>query len=289
MKKRSNGLICSLFAVMGCLLSGCKSDPLLINPRKQYQDTPESRLASELGGNASLELTQKAHSLDKQVGDTANIEEGIGDQFNFFPDKRFPNLSSYGDRYRDGFKDMASVQRSMSIARDNATIYPQVIVGDGHFTDKFCDLKRATLGTYHNICEQITINFAADGLAYESPSEILTVLAHEYGHHLVDKNSGYLNVSGLENEIISDCFAGYMNGYWAKEGKISENEFYSSAKLMIQVSKKEHSTKDVHGDSGQRLGAFMAGAGKAIGKETVEYSNFCVGLDRILDFSSANK
>lgn len=55
---------------------------------------------------------------------------------------------------------------------------------------------------------------------------------------------------------------------------------------MIQVSTKDHmNTSAMHGVAGQRLGAFMGGALKATGKESVEYNNFCRSLDRVIDWN----
>ena len=57
--------------------------------------------------------------------------------------------------------------------------------------------------------------------------------------------------------------------------------------MMHQVSKLEQlNTLDNHGDPGQRIGAFLAGAFKASGKDTPQFRNFCKGLERVIDFSS---
>lgn len=175
----------------------------------------------------------------------------------------------------------------MLIDKTHARNFPQTVVGDGKFTGQ-CDLGGNTLGTYFAKpgCLSIQINFESNGLAYEKPIEIATVLAHEYAHHLTEITIGLQNISGLESELIADCFAGVVHGYWDKHGKVTEADVTAAARMMIQVSKQERlNTSDMHGDPGQRVGAFFAGKFKASGKDTPEFQNFCKGLEKVIDFS----
>jgi hypothetical protein len=210
----------------------------------------------------------------------------IKNNYTFFSDDRYPSLNSSVE-YSKAVGDLARIQEKMLRDRSQARNYPDILIGNGRFTDK-CDTGRASIGLYYygNGCKSILINFSSDGIAYEYPIEVLTVLAHEYAHHLVNATIGTDSVSDLDGELIADCFAGLVHGYWDRYGKVNEQEVVAAANMMIQVSTKDHmNTSAMHGVAGQRLGAFMGGALKATGKESVEYNNFCRSLDRVIDWN----
>lgn len=210
----------------------------------------------------------------------------IKERFLFYPDGRFTYLNSEGE-YSKTVGDLARIQSHMLTSRTNARNFPQILVGLGKFTGQ-CDIGESTLGTYFSKpgCNTIQINFESNGLEYEKPIEVITVLAHEYAHHLTEITVGLQNISGLEAELIADCFAGVVHGYWDKYGKITEDDLRFAVTMMNQVSKQEQlNTSDMHGDPGQRIGAFLAGANKASGKDTPQFQNFCKGLERVIDFS----
>lgn len=84
------------------------------------------------------------------------------------------------------------------------------------------------------------------------------MLAHEYAHHLLEISLGSASVSGLDNELTADCFAGYMAGYWNSQGKLTQAELNQGFLVMQAVAKVESSdSTDMHGDEGQRKGAFL--------------------------------
>jgi predicted metalloprotease len=210
----------------------------------------------------------------------------IKNNYTFFSDDKFPSLNS-NIEYSKAVGDLARIQEKMLHDRNQARNYPEILIGNGRFTGK-CDTGSASIGSYYygNGCKSILINFSSDGIAYEYPIEVLTVLAHEYAHHLVNVTIGTNSVSDLDGELIADCFAGLVHGYWDRHGKVNEQEVVAAANMMIQVSTKDHmNTSAMHGVAGQRLGAFIGGALKATGKESVEYNNFCKSLDRVIDWN----
>lgn len=200
-----------------------------------------------------------------------------------YSDSRFPNLNDL-EQYRRGAGDLARVHERMLRDRSRARQYPSILIGAGKFTGN-CAFPQATIGAYRLDCKTIQINFTDGNVYYEYPIEILATLAHEYAHHLVNITIGTKAMSGLENELLADCFAGLMIGYWDKYSKVSEQEKTASAEMMIQVSKKEGlNFTDNHGDPGQRLGAFLGGYLRAAGEPSPQYENFCRSLDRIIDW-----
>ena len=211
---------------------------------------------------------------------------GIRPYISIYNSTKYPHLNNE-DEYRKTLGDLARIQERMLVNQSQSRNYPQIIIGPGKFTGQ-CDIGRETVGTYFygNSCNVIQINFETDQIAYEKSIEVATTLAHEYAHHLTQITIGLKSISGLEAELIADCFAGMLYGYWDKYGKVNKEEIEDIAKMMIQVSKQEQlDTSAMHGDPGQRVGAFMGGAYRALGQETVQYGNFCRGLDRIIDWS----
>ena len=226
-------------------------------------------------------LSENADDYDSMEIDPA-IE--IKDRVWVYSDPETPWLNDL-NQYRRAAGDLARVQERMIKNRTRSRDYPWIVVGNGRFTDKECGVEEGSLGVYNSACNTMQVNFKSRDIFYEYPIEVLTTMAHEQGHHLINLTVGTEKISRLEQELIADCFAGVMHGYWAKWDKISKEEFKKAGEMMIQVSKEEESMTDEHGDSGQRLGAFVAGAARANGKMTVQYKNFCVGLDRVIDFS----
>jgi hypothetical protein len=203
----------------------------------------------------------------------------------FYEDQSF-SIMNNKEQYLRAAGDLARVQGKMLLNKSNLKNYPEMLIGRGLFTGN-CNLGSSTLGAYKKDCKIIQINFSDGNIYYESPIEVLTTMAHEYGHHLTEITIGLNKISGLESELIADCFAGLMYGYWDKNGNLTEEDIKSAVKMIIQVSKTEGmNTSDMHGDPGQRAGAFLAGALKAQGQNTVEYQNFCKRLDYIIDWSA---
>jgi hypothetical protein len=246
--------------------------------------------SSSWNERAKLNNSTSISSVNTQAQPSTTIKPDpamkIKDNFIFFEDSRFPSLNNKVE-YSKAVGDLARIQDKMLKDRGQASNFPQILIGNGKYTGK-CDSGKESLGvyTFGNGCNTILINFASDGIAYEYPIEVLTTLAHEYAHHLANVTIGIDSSSGLENELLADCFAGLLHGYWDKYGKVSKQEVIAAAEMMIQVSTKDHmDTSAMHGSPGQRLGAFMGGAQKAQGINTVEYTNFCKSLDRIIDWN----
>lgn len=208
--------------------------------------------------------------------DDAALE--ISSQIHFFDDPLFQNISDE-TQYRKAIGDIARIQAAKMINGQLSRIYPTIIIGRQGFSG--CNTPDSP-GIYNPMCQEILVGFNA-GIKYEYPIEVIYVIAHEYAHHLVKLSLGS-TISGLDNELTADCFAGYMAGFWARHGKLTKEELLAGFEVMQFVAKKEPmNSKDSHGDPGQRQGAFMGGVSKAYyGTVNQEYQNFCLTLDRIL-------
>jgi hypothetical protein len=259
------------------VISGFFKGPIESRSHGRIHFPQSSTTSKSTSSTISIPKSKPSTSIDPAIE--------IKNNYTFYGDDRYPSLNS-NIEYSKAVGDLARIQEKMLRDRSQARNYPDILIGNGRFTGK-CDTRGTSIGSYYygNGCKTILINFSSDGIAYEYPIEVLTVLAHEYAHHLVNATIGTNNVSDLDGELIADCFAGLVHGYWDRYGKVNEQEVVAAANMMIQVSTKDHmNTSAMHGVAGQRLGAFMGGALKATGKESVEYNNFCRSLDRVIDW-----
>ena len=249
-------------------------------------EAPELQDENEIeDGEATQPLIQTETVVNEGEVDPA-ME--IDEYFTFERDEYAAEVLNSEDEYRRAAGDLARIQERMLRLRSKARYYPEILIGYSYWINEDSDqpiIGESTAGAYHLKEKLIQINFESDGFTYRKPIEVLTTLAHEYGHHLTEISIGINSLSGLESELVADCFAGVVMGYWAGYDKLSEAELKRAGSLMIRVSKHSESMTDDHGDPGQRLGAFLAGAMRASGKVTRPYKNFCVSLDEILDFN----
>jgi pSer/pThr/pTyr-binding forkhead associated (FHA) protein len=232
-------------------------------------------------GQGTANTSPKAESSDTESNAQPKKDAAaeISSQIHFFEDLVQPHLN-VEIQYRKAIGDMARIQYTKMRKREAASIFPTIILGRQAFTR--CDTPNSP-GVYNPACHEILVGFNSDVLRYDYPIEVLYVLAHEYAHHLVEISEGGSTVSGLDNELTADCFAGYMAGFWDINGKLTEEELMAGFNVMQFVAKAEPSdSSNMHGDPGQRQGAFFGGFERARGNVTQQYQNFCRTLDRIL-------
>ena len=189
--------------------------------------------------------------------------------------------SQLNDRelYLDALRDMAGIQDNLIRLTKNVSNYPKVTLGEpetSHCT------KIASPGLYNPACKEIVIIFDNGSIIYETPIEVLYVLAHEYGHHLTNITFGN-SLSRLDNELTADCFAGLMTGHWIGQEQLTKADLQRGFMVMAAVAKQEATdASDPHGDPGQRMGAFAAGIKAYGGEKGVEFANFCKTLEKVL-------
>lgn len=139
-----------------------------------------------------------------------------------------------------------------------------------------------TLGLYKPSCKTIKIDYTDGQMAYEYPVEVEAVLAHEWGHHIATASG--LNVSGTEHEIVADCFAGVVFGYYARHQLISESEGVKALQMMVQIS--NNSETGIHPNMQNRTSAFMGGFSRIAdpqGEWSHLYGSTCGSLEQVLD------
>jgi hypothetical protein len=143
-------------------------------------------------------------------------------------------------------------------------------------------MKAPTIGAYTHRCQTIKIDYTDGQMAYEHPAEIEAVLAHEWGHHIA-QSSG-LKVSDTEHEILADCFAGVVFGYYLNNQLITAQEAREAFEMMAEVS--NNSESDIHPNKQVRTSAFLGGMSQIAepqGQYQPLYTQTCGSLEQILD------
>lgn len=189
----------------------------------------------------------------------------------------FPELSLASSKYRVTAAILAYLQihslRESSVSRE----LPWLMINGVNSCKK-----ELSIGVYYPNCSLIGIDFADGNQSYEKAEEVITVIAHEWGHHLAKISN--LDVSRNEGEIVSDCFAGLVMGLYYKKNMITIEEMNSAAEMMIQLG--NNSSTGIHPNSQTRLQAFLgAFASIAIPDHDSAslYGEYCASLNQILD------
>lgn len=88
----------------------------------------------------------------------------------------------------------------------------------------------------------------------------ITVLAHEYGHH-IQSTSRQTFRSLMMRELQADCYAGVFVSYLASLKTLREDDYLESMEILRQGGDKSYPWYDVksHGTSLQRQAAFYEG------------------------------
>lgn len=205
----------------------------------------------------------------------------------FFPSDNQTALNTTD--YKKVTGDLARIQYKLLIQRSRAKELPEVLIGQGAWNNKLCNQHLPSLGIYQyggtNCNQLITVNFTDGNNFYEHQIEVIITLAHEWGHHLINLSGE--KISGINNELLSDCFAGVYLAYLHKYNALSEQEFNNGVKMMTQIG-DTHGTS-IHGTKYQRANGLISGYGYAHNrhdkKNAINWNSFCKGLENIIDLS----
>lgn len=163
----------------------------------------------------------------------------------------FQALDENIDQYQRASGTLARIQ---SVAMNNRAVanqLPQVWINRAN---NQC-FDGPTLGAYSPKCQAIRIDFTDYRLSYTHPVGPEVVLAHEWGHHLIHISGA--TMSPTEKEVVSDCFAGALFGYYALHNLVTPDEALRAIGLMKEVSNNSH--YGYHPNMEVRQKAFAAG------------------------------
>ena len=143
---------------------------------------------------------------------------------------------------------------------------------------------RSSIGAYSPKCQVIKIDYSDGYTTYEHPVEIEVALAHEWGHHLI-RLSG-MAMSPTEQEVVSDCFAGAVFGYYVKNSLVNLQDAVRAIQLVDYVS--NNSAHGHHPNRETRLRSFGGGlfsVGNRSDPRAQEYIASCPSLNQIVDIN----
>ena len=228
--------------------------------------------------NTNLRNPAKKSTFDPAVSMQSRVT--------YVPDSKFPYLNTKDYKLVTG--DLARIQYRMLRNRSNAKNFPSVLIGNGRWKNSKCNSSLPTLGLYMYSpdCKNlITVNYFNGSIVYEHQIEVITTIAHEWGHHMINMSRRPVSVS--QNEILSDCFAGVYLAYLDKYNLVTEKEAIDSIEMMGQIG-NTHGT-GVHGTPQQRINAITSAAVYMSDPSKTEnqymWNNFCKGLEGIIDIS----
>ena len=146
---------------------------------------------------------------------------------------------------------LARIQAVALRRREAAHLWPTVLL---NASNKAC-FDNHHIGAYHPRCQSIKIDYSDGSLTYEHPAEIETTLAHEWGHHLIHLSQ--VPMSPTEQEVVSDCFAGAVFGYYSRHGLATLEEASLGLQLMADVG--NNSAMGHHPNREVRMKSFLGG------------------------------
>lgn len=197
-----------------------------------------------------------------------------------FEDPNYPHLSAYISDYKKVAGMLARLQFHSLRNELAKSDLPTVLIN----ATNLCKTERS-IGVYHRQCKSLGVDFFVEGLEFETDEEIITVIAHEWGHHLVNISNFNSKFSLNENEIVADCFAGLVLGFYHKNGLMTIQEVQQAGKMMMYLG--NNNSQGIHPNSETRLRSF-ASAWSYIAKPNNNdiakaYGNYCGSLDGIID------
>ncbi len=196
--------------------------------------------------------------------------------------------SKFGGRYAAldaGFSNyqrlsgtLARIQTLALRRRDRSHQLPTVWINR---TREDC-LPGPSIGMYNSQSQVIKLDYSDGYSTYEHPVEMEGTLAHEWGHHLSSLSG--VAMSPTEQEVISDCFAGAVFGYYFRNNLISLQDAVRAIELVEHVG--NNSPSGHHPNREKRLRSFAGGlfsAGNPADPRAPEFMASCTSLDPLVD------
>lgn len=186
-------------------------------------------------------------------------------------------LNSGQDNLRKLAGTLARIQLVATRNTSARSLLPSVLIN----ANNQC-MSIPTIGLYNRQCQSIKIDYTDGQTAYEHSVEVEAALAHEWGHHIAFSSD--LKVSDTEHEILADCFAGVVFGYYLNNNLITSDEAREAFQMMVQVS--NNSASGIHPNQQNRTFAFVGGMSQIAdpnGQYQPLYTQTCGSLEQILD------
>lgn len=227
---------------------------------------------------APLGQVSSGHGLSN-LGSPSDPALAMHDRVTTFPSP-WPQLQQLDSGQNNLRKLAGTLARIQFVAARNNAVRSQLpfVLVNG----KNDCVSSLTIGLYEPKCQTIKVDYTDGQIYYEHPVEVEAALAHEWGHHIA-MSSG-LRVSDTEHEILADCFAGVVFGYYLNNNLINSGEALEAFEMMAQVS--NNSESGIHPNQQNRTSAFLGGMSQIAdpkGEHGHLYGKTCGSLEQVLD------
>jgi len=139
-----------------------------------------------------------------------------------------------------------------------------------------------SIGVYNSQCQVIKLDYSDGYSTYEHPVEMEVTLAHEWGHHLI--NLSDVAMSPTEQEVVSDCFAGAVFGYYVINNLIDLQDAVRAIEMVDYIG--NNSPYGHHPNRETRLRSFGGGlfsVSNPSDPRAKEFMASCASLHQIVD------
>lgn len=191
---------------------------------------------------------------------------------------RYAALDAGFNNYQRLSGTLARIQTLALKRRDRAHQLPAVWINR---TREDC-FPGPSIGMYSPQCQVIKLDYSDGMSTYEHPVEMEVTLAHEWGHHLISLSG--VAMSPTEQEVVSDCFAGAVFGYYVNHGLINDQDAIRAVKLIEYVG--NNSAHGHHPNRETRIRSFAGGlysVSDPADPKAAEFMRSCGSLHQIVD------
>ena len=264
--------VLALVAIVGAALFSLREASLVLNQLKTWASA--SRPENSSPSSAKTVVTRPGQNI-------SNPDPALAMQGRFHGSKlggaRTALDAGFGN-YQRLTGTLARIQAVAFKNRSAARQLPSVWINR---TREDC-FDRSSIGVYSPKCQVIKLDYTDGYTTYEHPVEMEVTLAHEWGHHLISLSG--VAMSPTEQEVVSDCFAGAVFGYYARNNLITLDEATRAINMVAYVG--NNSPYGHHPNRETRLRSFAGGLASVYDPShpsAAELMASCPSLNQIVD------
>ena len=243
-------------------------------------------IPAQAQGKLRLEKPAQAPSfkqLRKEIIPTvpANPDPALAMQKRFFGSKLGGSFAALDEGFTNYQRLSGTLARIQVVSLRRQSLVYQLPTVWINRTREDCFNQRS-IGVYSPQCQVIKLDYSDGFSAYEHSTEMEVTLAHEWGHHLISLSG--VAMSPTEQEVVSDCFAGAVFGYYVKHGLIDFQDATHAIALVQSVG--NNSPNGHHPNRETRVRSFAGGLFSVADPshpKGQEFMGSCPSLHQIID------
>lgn len=242
--------------------------------------------AAQAQGKSSQEKPAQAPSFEWPRKDAVSSAPEIADpalamQKRFFGSKLGGTFTTLDEGFTNFRRLSGTLARIQAVSLKRQPLAHQLPAVWINRTRQDCFNKRS-IGIYSPKCQVIKLDYTDGHTFYEHPVEMEVTIAHEWGHHLISLSE--VAMSPTEQEVVSDCFAGAVFGYYTRNNLITLQEAKHAIDMVAYVG--NNSAHGHHPNRETRVRSFIGGMVSVDDPSHPDAAVFkaaCPGLHQIVD------